>query len=232
MGMREDIEQYAADYARYLKGINPGDPRFKENLHPRGPGGRFAAKPGEAASKLEAVVSNAAEAISPEKGSELREPRPNAPMHEFAAWASLKLRKDGGFSLKADLSDAKPMGFMAALPGHEEQTPLSQFGPTSLLQYQRRKADLLGGDKSLVLGGWVDDGTVYLDISKEFGTLAEATKFAESSNQLGIYDAKAGKTIYLSAKDKKAKDEAKVRLDKKFSLMFKNAIRCDSLGEK
>ena len=47
------------------------------------------------------------------------------------------------------------------------------------------------------LGGWVEDYTLVLDISKQFATEAECIKFAKENEQKAYYDAKNDKVIYL-----------------------------------
>lgn len=50
---------------------------------------------------------------------------------------------------------------------------------------------------NLFVGGWVEDGVYYLEMSKNMGDRAHALEFAERYDQKAIWDVKKGESIYL-----------------------------------
>jgi len=46
------------------------------------------------------------------------------------------------------------------------------------------------------MGGWVDDGKAYIDISVRRGSKAEALALAKQHSQLAIFDLKSMETVY------------------------------------
>jgi len=46
-------------------------------------------------------------------------------------------------------------------------------------------------------GGWVDDGIVYLDVSRRFSDRVECLVFAAENNQLAYFNCERAETVYL-----------------------------------
>lgn len=65
-----------------------------------------------------------------------------------------------------------------------------------LQEYQ----ELIKNKQHYFVGLWVDNSTIYLDISKHFQDKQNAVAFGIDNNQLAIYDLKNDKSIYLTKK--------------------------------
>jgi hypothetical protein len=78
----------------------------------------------------------------------------------------------------------------------EFKKPIEQMTRLDILRYIVRHAALLS-QPDTYLGGWLDGGMAYLDISKNVKDLNEVLKMAKAENQLAIYDVVKGESIYL-----------------------------------
>lgn len=96
------------------------------------------------------------------------------------------LHDQGGFSLDEDLEPVFGLHYVVSLEGAEQQIPLEMLTENDILSYRAEYADLLAA--GLILGAWVDNGTVYLDLSQDFLDLGQAMKFARENHQLAIWD--------------------------------------------
>jgi uncharacterized FlgJ-related protein len=65
-----------------------------------------------------------------------------------------------------------------------------------LKEYVRKHRETIKAEGNY-LGGWIDNGKLYLDISKVIKDRNEAVKAAERAEQLAIYDLGEGKTIEI-----------------------------------
>ena len=52
--------------------------------------------------------------------------------------------------------------------------------------------------KNVFVGGWLEDGIFYLDISRIYTSKKEATRTAKKNRQIAIYDIQKNKSIYLT----------------------------------
>lgn len=81
-------------------------------------------------------------------------------------------------------------GYGVSLPGHEQRIAL-QVGWTGVRQavaeYAASKRSILA-QPGRYLGAWIDNGTVYLDITEVHHELATATRLGWERNQLAIWD--------------------------------------------
>ena len=103
---------------------------------------------------------------------------------------------EGGFSESLDgLSPTS--GYMTALSKFTEvQIPKKDVTDASIMDFVvENYADL--SKPNAYLGGWVEKGTVYLDVSFNYSSLEKALQVAKAGDQLGIYDVVNGETIYL-----------------------------------
>ncbi|MEU1353911.1 hypothetical protein ABZ410_08395 [Streptomyces cinnamoneus] len=88
-------------------------------------------------------------------------------------------------------------GFMVSLHGSERTFPLSAFGHAELSNYMREYANRIDADPRLYYGAWVDEGTVYLDVSMNIADRVEALLMGEFESQKAIYDVATGNVINL-----------------------------------
>ena len=57
--------------------------------------------------------------------------------------------------------------------------------------------DYMASGREAYIGGWMDDGKLYLDVSRVFKSRRGAMSFARREKQISIYDAKGDKVIYV-----------------------------------
>lgn len=104
---------------------------------------------------------------------------------------------NGGASYNITTGEYNPAnGYFVSLPNNEIQIPLKDFHENHLKRYIRDNNELLSTNYNF-LGGWIDNGIVYLDISQQFDDKRFALTLAVNSGQLAIYDANAKECIYL-----------------------------------
>jgi len=88
-------------------------------------------------------------------------------------------------------------GYYASVAGYEQQVPIDQFGEDTLKAY----LDVVRGHPNKLLGAWVEEGTVYLDLSKHIPDRSTAIEFGVYNNQRAIWDIAADKAIVLDHED-------------------------------
>ena len=89
-------------------------------------------------------------------------------------------------------------GFYVSLKDFETKTRLSRLDIRTIKHYQE-KAQKYGA----YIGAWIDNGVLYLDISKHVKSKRKALKLARKNYQLAIYDIKKGKSVYIHWKNHK-----------------------------
>ena len=136
---------------------------------------------------------------------------------DLAAGANKSLEKlgfrgaekpDGGFtwnprSNQFDFSE----GYISGIsPLHTRVIPIEEFTAKDVvdfLDYQgygsKKVSQLLAEDPTKMVGGWVEDGEVYLDVSKVFDNKDEAVAVGTRLGELAIWDAAKGESIYTDA---------------------------------
>ena len=90
-------------------------------------------------------------------------------------------------------------GFMVSLANHETTFNINtdiNIIINKVQEYQK----LIKSKQHHFIGLWVNNGTIYLDISKHFQDKQNAVSFGIDNNQLAIYDLKNDKSIYLTKK--------------------------------
>lgn len=102
-----------------------------------------------------------------------------------------RIKEQGGATWTWRHDGFPDSGYMVSVPGAEEITKLSAFGPEHILSYEERH--LL--EPGQYWGAWVHEGHVYLDKSVHFASRRAALTLARSWDQLGVYDIAAEATI-------------------------------------
>lgn len=105
-----------------------------------------------------------------------------------------------------DFLEGFPVGVS---PLHTFKIPVEEFHSKNILEFLGHKgytttrvARLLADDPKKMIGGWVSDGDVYLDVSKVFDDVDEAKRVAARFGEIAIYDLKAGKDILIEGASK------------------------------
>lgn len=101
--------------------------------------------------------------------------------------------KNGGASIKNGLVKNLKSGFMASYENHEN---IIKYNKNESLILQMIK-DYVKQFKNDYIGLWLDNGLIYIDVSKRFTSKKACLDFARKNKQLAIYDNKKGCSIYL-----------------------------------
>jgi hypothetical protein len=113
-------------------------------------------------------------------------------------WRSdvMSAANQGGFTLHDHVGDAPQNGYMVSLDKQSEWArPIGDLKSQDIADFANKHHDKLD-QRGHYLGGWLDNGNFYLDISKHRPTLDRAASDAVQNNQIGIYDLAHGNTMY------------------------------------
>jgi hypothetical protein len=95
-----------------------------------------------------------------------------------------------------------PIGYFVALGGYEKRYPLplnpNQWRDISLDFLQANVWDVIGGRDDIYIGFWIHEGLLYIDLSERIENRDQAIREGFTRQQIAIYDAEAGKDIYLN----------------------------------
>ena len=121
------------------------------------------------------------------------------PSFELAALARCR----GGFTYccktgrhvgKGD-GELRLRGFMVSLPGCETQVAADSCDLPGVIDgYVNCREDALGVGGNY-LGGWVDGDVLFMDVSRNVATLAEALELGRQWGQLAVYDLDNGQCL-------------------------------------
>lgn len=107
------------------------------------------------------------------------------------------IENNGGCTLTSDLNMVNnKKGFYVSLKGFKYQTRLNKLDLNTIKQYQK-----IALKHDAFIGAWIDEGILYLDISKHVKSKHKALKLARSNYQLAIYDIKNNKSVYIHWKN-------------------------------
>lgn len=103
-----------------------------------------------------------------------------------------EILKNGGLTLDKNFEKIdKKTGFMVSVEGFERR--LDKFTYEDIKAVADEYKSLLKG--CLYLGFWIDDGALYIDISKWFRDKSEALKFGKQNKQIAIFDLRTNESI-------------------------------------
>lgn len=105
-----------------------------------------------------------------------------------------KLVVDNGFTVSLTGKDVPTVGYVCGGLGSEFVKSLEEFTELDILKFVLDNAELL---KNALLGGWLNDGNVYLDVCQIFSNLEVAKLVGKEKNQKALYDLTEGKDILL-----------------------------------
>ena len=107
------------------------------------------------------------------------------------------LKENSGVSYNMITKEYNPnKGFFVSLPNLETKVDLKSLKVNDIATFINKHRSLLQ-DKTKFIGGWIDNDTVYLDISEQIFDKREALERGYKHNQLAIYDANKGEVIDL-----------------------------------
>lgn len=124
----------------------------------------------------------------------------------------LSEKRTPGFSLDIRTKTSPKTGFMASDEGAERPLVWAEVSKdrdtlrAALKSYIIDHAELLDGSGAF-FGAWVDEGTLYLDVSRRYDTRSEGVAAGFKNSQKSIYDVVNDKYIYM-------KDEVDERTNK------------------
>ena len=96
--------------------------------------------------------------------------------------------KDGGLTIKPFTGEKPSGGYMVALQGYELQVPVSEFFTGVVADYIGEHAQKLMSNPALCLRTWVNEGTVYLDLSENIASRDKALELGRERHQLAIFN--------------------------------------------
>ena len=92
-------------------------------------------------------------------------------------------------------------GYFVSLPNRELQINRNELSTLVVSRFISANIDLLSNENNFV-GGWIENGIVYLDVSEQIADKRTALNLGVQHNQLAIYDANNGKVISLPSPQK------------------------------
>lgn len=104
--------------------------------------------------------------------------------------------KNGGATLTRELKQAElKKGYMVSLEGAESQTNKNDY--KAIIQAIKEKQEIVKDNSDLYIGLWVDNDTMYVDVSINISDKVEALEFGKKNKQLALYDLEEDKSLYL-----------------------------------
>jgi len=115
-------------------------------------------------------------------------------------WTSdvMDAAKKGGFTLRDHVGDGPTSGHMVSLYKDSEfKRPIRELNADDVRNFVSKNAEALDKPHHY-LGGWLEGGHFYLDVSVHVPEMNRATTEAVRNHQLGIYDLNNGRTLDTS----------------------------------
>ena len=115
-------------------------------------------------------------------------------LHDFVD----SIIQNGGATFNLAMGTAPTSGYVVSLKGGSH-TPIDETRQSieqTINQFVAEKGLELSVDENF-LGGWVDDGWLYLDISRVYDEKKKAMLVGIQNNQKAIFNLNDGSTIYL-----------------------------------
>lgn len=104
--------------------------------------------------------------------------------------------KFGGCSFNSNLEILEDLkGYTVSIARYEYKTTTKNID--EIEKNIKSKMELIKNKKNYIIGTWIDDGILYIDINKIEMNYTRAVEFGKSQNQLAIFDNVNKKTIYL-----------------------------------
>ena len=98
-----------------------------------------------------------------------------------------KVIKNSGITLNNDMTEKTSLKYISSIKGNEIKKDLKtitfQEFLTTMNEIQKSAKK-----ENVLIGLWIDNGYLYIDISKEFTNKKECINFGKQNNQLAIFD--------------------------------------------
>ena len=105
-----------------------------------------------------------------------------------------EILSNGGGTFNLDLSEAHHTdGYYSSVYGYEQKVSVEDFGESTLNAY----LDMVADHSDYLLGAWVDNNLVYLDLTKHIPDKATAIEFGLYNRQQAIWDIANKRAIEL-----------------------------------
>jgi hypothetical protein len=105
-----------------------------------------------------------------------------------------EILRNGGGTFNLDLTEAHHTdGYYSSVYGYEQTVSEGDFGESTLNAY----LDMVEGHSDYLLGAWVDEGLVYLDLTKHIPDKQTAIEFGLYNRQKAIWDIAKKQAIEL-----------------------------------
>jgi hypothetical protein len=126
-----------------------------------------------------------------------------AAVHEKVGPANdplIAVRGSHGFTWSPSTGSAPAEGFMVAVPGHTVHYPEEVIDDPVIFaqkfrEYLLQNRSLFEGRSDLYLGGWVNDGNLWLEPSRNILDEQEAVQLARETDQIAVYNVATGQHI-------------------------------------
>jgi hypothetical protein len=110
--------------------------------------------------------------------------------------------ENGGFTYNPLYGATPQHGYAVSLHGHGKIIDPGTFTDDKLLKYLQENGEQMK-DPARYIGGWIDDGRLYLDVSIVLQDEKEARKTGRVNGQTSIFDMGTNETVYLKDTDGK-----------------------------
>lgn len=117
---------------------------------------------------------------------------------EFGREGLRLIHGEGGFTVHNHFGDAPGSGYMVSVEGSEQVIPVAGLKADDIVRFRAAHADALAAPDTF-LGAWVEDGKVFLDVSKVVHDRNAALQAGRDGRQLAIYDLAAKDTVYVTS---------------------------------
>lgn len=109
------------------------------------------------------------------------------------------LKVNGGFSYCAATDHVPADGYMVALTGQTAQFPVELLddedaAAKAIVDYIAQRFEIFA-QPDVYVGGWIEGGQLWLEPSIRVMDRTEAIKLGQDTDQIAIYDVRAGDTI-------------------------------------
>ena len=115
-------------------------------------------------------------------------------MEKFTKKLYNKMIKNGGLTINRHMEElTHNIGYMVSVYGYEKKLNNFSFEEVGKVVSEYQK--IVKG--ALYIGFWIDDGVLYIDISKYIYNKSQALKFGKQNKQIAIFDLEKQESITI-----------------------------------
>lgn len=109
----------------------------------------------------------------------------------------IEIINNGGATLDQNYNNfSSNNGFMVSIKGQEVKIDKNDI--KGIQEEIKKKKEFIGNKKGLFIGLWLDNDTMFIDVSIHIINYLEALEIARNNEQKAIYDLKNNNSIYLT----------------------------------